>query len=56
MWGGIICPWFSGAGTQNWDLVVTVGVKVFLLTWIIFVPIVITARLEKIIKILQEKK
>ena len=32
------------------------GIKVFLLVWIVFVPIAITARLEKIIKLLEEKK
>ena len=32
------------------------GVKVFLLAWIVFVPIVMTSRLEKIIKLLQDKK
>lgn len=32
------------------------GIKVFLLVWIIFVPVAITARLEKIIKLLQEKR
>jgi len=32
------------------------GIKIFLLVWIIFVPVAITARLEKIIKLLQEKK
>ena len=32
------------------------GLKVFLLLWIIVVPVVITSRLEKIIKLLQEKK
>ena len=32
------------------------GVKVFLLVWIIFVPVVITARLDEIIKLLKEKK
>lgn len=32
------------------------GVKVFLFIWVVFVPIVITSRLEKIIKLLQEKK
>ena len=31
------------------------AVKIFLLIWIIYVPIVITARLEKIIKLLEEK-
>lgn len=33
-----------------------VGLTVFLLVWIVFVPIAITARLEKIIKLLEEKK
>ncbi len=32
------------------------GLKVFLLLWIVVVPVVITSRLEKIIKLLQEKK
>ena len=31
------------------------GIKVFLLVWIVFVPIAITSRLEKIIKLLEEK-
>ena len=31
------------------------GLKVFFIAWVIFVPIVITARLEKIIKLLEEK-
>lgn len=31
------------------------GIQIFLMVWIIFVPIVMTARLEKIIKLLQEK-
>gem|GEM_PF-1236521 len=39
----------------NYDIV-CMGVKIFLLCWIVFVPIVVTARLEKIIKLLQEKK
>ena len=33
-----------------------IGIKIFLLVWIIFVPVAITARLEKIIKLLEEKK
>ncbi|MCK5215358.1 MAG: hypothetical protein KAR05_08400 [Candidatus Omnitrophica bacterium] len=33
-----------------------VGLKIFLLVWIIFVPIAITARLERIIKLLEEKR
>ncbi|MFH1359518.1 MAG: hypothetical protein ABIJ41_00580 [Candidatus Omnitrophota bacterium] len=32
------------------------GVSIFFVIWIVFVPIVITARLEKIIKLLEEKK
>ncbi len=32
------------------------GITVFLLVWIVFVPIAITARLERIIKLLEEKK
>ena len=35
---------------------VTYGIKVFLLIWVIFVPIVISSRLEKIIQLLEEKK
>ena len=30
------------------------GVKIFLLVWIVFVPVAITARLERIIKLLEE--
>jgi len=33
----------------------SVGIKIFILVWIIFVPIAITARLERIIKLLEEK-
>ena len=50
---GKMCPMMLGG---NLDLILWVGIKVFLMAWIIFVPIVITARLEKIIKLLQEKK
>ena len=32
------------------------GVKIFLLIWVVFVPIAITARLEKIIKLLEAQK
>jgi hypothetical protein len=31
------------------------GIKIFVLVWIVFVPIAITARLEKIIKLLEQK-
>jgi len=43
-------------GPDPVDLYVMFGVKLFLTVWIIFVPIVITARLDKIIKLLQDKK
>jgi len=33
-----------------------VGIRIFVLVWIIFVPVAITARLERIIKLLEEKK
>jgi len=32
------------------------GAKIFLLVWIVFVPVVMTRRLEQIIKLLKEKK
>ena len=32
------------------------GVRIFLLIWVVFVPIAITARLEKIIKLLEAQK
>ncbi|MCD4780754.1 MAG: hypothetical protein K8S27_09435 [Candidatus Omnitrophica bacterium] len=32
------------------------GIGVFVLIWIVFVPIAITSRLEKIIKLLEEKR
>ena len=37
------------------DSITVFGIKVFLISWIIFVPIVITSRLEKIIKLLKDK-
>jgi len=37
------------------DTVWYFGIKVFLLVWLVFVPVAITARLEKIIKLLEEK-
>ncbi len=48
-----ICPFSSNAMTGS---ILCFGIKVFLLVWVIFVPIAITSRLEKIIKLLQEKK
>ena len=38
------------------ETLVCFGVKLFLLVWIVFVPVVITSRLEKIIKLLEDKK
>lgn len=32
------------------------GIRVFLLVWIVFVPVAMTARLEKIIQLLKDKK
>jgi len=32
------------------------GIKLFLIVWVVFVPIVVTRRLEQIIKLLKEKK
>jgi len=32
------------------------GLLVFLLVWVIFVPVAVTSRLEKIIQLLKEKK
>ena len=43
-------------GNRMEDAVWYYGIKIFLLIWIVFVPIAITARLEKIIKLLEEKK
>jgi len=45
-----------GVQTGFADYIMSFGIKVFLLMWIVFVPIVITARLEKIIKLLEDKK
>ena len=62
LFGGMMCPFTMGPGkmcpigTSDMDMLVCIGVKIFLLVWVIFVPIVMTARLDKIIKLLQEKK
>ena len=48
----MMCPLGSGGAGHLWCF----GLFVFLLVWIIFVPIVLSARLEKIIKLLQDKK
>ena len=49
-----MCPFMSGQAGMNAGII-CFAVKVFLLIWVIFVPIAITARLEKIIKLLEEK-
>jgi len=49
-----MCPFSLGQGSVSAD-VICFGIKVFLLIWIIFVPIAITARLEKIIKLLEKE-
>ena len=56
--GGMMCPFTGGKmyPMMPGNDILCLGVQVFLLVWIIFVPIVITARLEKIIKLLSEKK
>lgn len=50
-----MCPYNFGDSDAVANIIYF-SVKVFLLIWIIFVPIAITARLEKIIKLLEEKK
>lgn len=47
---------YPGMPMSAADAIIAYGVKVFLLAWIIFVPIVITSRLERIIKLLEKNK
>jgi len=50
-----MCPFsLSQVSAASAD-VICFGIKVFLLIWIVFVPIAITARLEKIIKLLEDE-
>ena len=61
LFGGMMCPMMGkmcpiGSGMAGCDPVVWMGIKIFFLVWVIFVPIVITARLDKIVKLLQDKK
>ena len=50
-----MCPFSLGqVGAVSTDII-CFGIKIFLLIWVIFVPIAITARLEKIIKLLENK-
>ena len=48
-----MCPFAFSSGSVNASII-CFGIKVFLLIWVIFVPIVITARLERIAKLLEE--
>ena len=45
---------YSGSSIE--ESIWGVGLTIFLLVWVVFVPIAITARLERIIKLLEEKK
>ncbi len=62
LFGGVMCPITMGAGKMcpigsgDADMMLCIGIKIFLLVWVVFVPIVMTARLDKIIKLLSEKK
>jgi len=47
-----MCPFALGKGSLDAS-VLCFGIGVFLLIWIIFVPIAITARMEKMIKLLE---
>ncbi len=49
----MMCSWMHG---NQGDMVWCMGIKTLLVVWIIFVPIVITNRLETIIKLLKDKK
>lgn len=50
-----MCPFYI---LKNFPVesIVCFGVKVFLILWVIFVPVVMTNRLEQIIKLLKDKK
>lgn len=48
-----MCPFMSGKGSISSEIL-CYGIQVFLLIWIIFVPIAITNRLERIIKQLEK--
>ena len=49
-----MCPLGLGQFNSASAGIICFGIKVFLLIWIIFVPIAVTARLEKIIKLLED--
>ena len=44
-----MCPFTFGSDSISGDIL-CFGIKIFLLIWIVFVPIAITNRLERIIK------
>ena len=48
------CPLPMNVTTM--DIILMVGIKIFLIVWVVFVPIVITARLDKIVKLLEDRK
>ena len=55
LFGGMMCPIMTkfDATDAMWDL----GLRTFLIVWfVIVVPVIITARLDKIVKLLQDKK
>ncbi len=57
---GTMCPFMAGAGRMSgaygdYDLI-CFGIKIFLLVWVVAVPVIITSRLDKIVKLLQDKK
>jgi hypothetical protein len=47
-----MCPFFKGNVEASF---ICIGISIFLLVWVIFVPIAITSRLEKIIRLLEKK-
>ncbi len=56
LFGGMMCPFYMNMGYDSSDMMLCFGVKVVLLIWVIAVPIIITSRLDKIVKLLQDKK
>lgn len=51
-----MCPFYGKGNDALLCSAIYCVIKIFLLVWIIFVPTVVTARLDKIIKLLKEKK
>ncbi len=50
-----MCPFIKGSDALLCSSIYFC-IKIFLLVWIIFVPTVVTARLDKIIKLLKDKE